>query len=165
MPNLDETHKRILEKKRKLGDIDHLSMSIFDKKIHREETENEFQKINKYSEGRCYGCATNDYVAAMTLDICYICIGKRGDFYDSSLLTFIMDKAELFCSLCGQWRFGGAHLNARLCRKCGFRVGENLKKYANEGGAMSNPFYQYLRRKQGNDWRWLEANHRHPYRK
>ena len=163
---MDDYHKRIIEKKKQKVNI----ANDAQKHMYREEEENGYQKINQHSEGRCYDCASTDYVYPILVDYCYSCIGKRGEFQDSSLITMVKEKPELFCMSCSKWRFGGAQLNARVCMKCGYKIRRNLNAYYRGdmgigGGYLSNPFYRKVRKDLGSDWLWLQQNQWDSWRK
>ena len=163
--NVDERHVDKMRKQRNPADIDSHHLNPITKKLLRQEFEHGYQKINKHSEGRCYGCTFNDVVRPTVADICYVCIGKRGDYKDSSLITFIATREELKCNFCGKWQIGGAQINIRLCPKCTTTVANNVKGFMREGGNMSNPFWRSIMRKQGKDWAILERQGGESWRK
>lgn len=161
---LDKTESNS-HKVRDVNDTEHHTLNVHQKRLLRTDQANEFTKINKYSEGLCYGCRKNDLVSAMIVDMCYACIGKRGNWHDAGLLTLIIEKPECHCFICGEYRLGGAHLNARFCLNCSKKIAKKVKEWNKGGGMFANPFYKYLKKQQGNDWRWLTLNHKTSFRK
>ena len=152
-------------KVKRVDDTEHSSMGIYEKRLMSVDQGNEFTKINKYSEGLCYGCRKHDFVSAGLVDMCFVCIGKRGSWHDSGLLTFVIEKPEVYCVFCQDYKMGGANLNARFCESCNAKIAKSVAQWQKNGGMYANSFYKYLRKKQGADWKALELqNIRSPRR-
>ena len=85
------------------------------KKIWNIHQNNEYTKVNNYKEGMCYNCFENNAVAALVLDICGDCAGKRGR---ETILVPIKQVYYGMCYFCGDYKFNLEQINGRLCTKC-----------------------------------------------
>ena len=117
---------------------------------------NEYTKVDNYKEGMCYNCFGNNAVAALVLDICGDCAGKRGR---ETILVPIKQVYYGLCFFCGKHKFNLEQINGRLCNKCHRKCANHIKEYNKKGGQFgADPFWQRMRKKHGKDWKIIFDN-------
>lgn len=113
----------------------------------------ELTRINKYSEGFCYGCGSNDHVISSLFYICKNCFDNHGREGLLAMVTQI-PKEEL-CDFCGYYRHTVRQINASLCKaRCMERVSRIHAKYRKAGGVQNlHPFIKKMKKKYGKDYK------------
>lgn len=112
----------------------------------------EQKKINKHSEGFCYGCNKVDYILSSLFYICQDCMHKRGH---EGLLAIVYQKpGEELCDFCGRWSkpFDCWQVNVSMCNSCMGKIKILHEKYRKSGGREQNPLTRRLRKKYGKDY-------------
>lgn len=125
----------------------------------REVTQADEQKrVNKYSEGFCYGCNKTDHIISTLFDVCHACRVKKGTEAVLSMPTRGKLKHAL-CDMCGVWKFDCTQVNASLCRPCMGRMSRLHYAYKKAGGFEgTHPFIQRMKKKYGKDYRHILGN-------
>lgn len=112
--------------------------------------DNEYQKINKHSEGYCWGCHRIDQVISTLIYACVPCMDKKG------LETVIRVVARKFkhelCDNCGKWKLDVFQINVSLCPKCMRKVTKIHKLYRKRGGQADSPYANKLKKVYGKGW-------------
>ncbi len=116
---------------------------------------NEFQRVDNYKEGYCFGCFTRKDAGATIVDVCLDCGMKRGH---EPVLAKISEKFYGYCMICGEYKFKLLHMNVRFCHRCYTKIRKNMKKLRQQGTDATDPFYKHLRRKLGKDWKYLMSD-------
>lgn len=117
----------------------------------------EYTRINKYGEGMCWGCMKIDQVISSLWDACAKCIAKRGA--EAIMAKTKTKPTEELCDFCGSWQGGSkgnfvSQINISMCRSCQGRVHSLHNQYQKTGGREGNhPYYQFLIKKHGKDWK------------
>ena len=125
------------------------------KQLDREQ-KNEHLRINKYSEGVCFGCHRKDLVRPALLYACEKCINKRG--LETLLAKVGLRNMQGFCLLHARTAWNVWQINVRLCPKCTQLVADADKYLKENGGELGvNPFWKYVKQKHGHDWAILFA--------
>jgi len=133
------------------------------KKIWDIHQNNEYTKVNNYKEGMCYNCFENNAVAALVLDICGDCAGKRGR---ETILVPIKQIYYGMCYFCGDYKFNLEQINGRLCTKCHRRCATHIKDYNKKGGQFgADPFWKSVKRRHGQDWKLIMNDPSQSYRR
>lgn len=133
------------------------------KKIWNIHQNNEYTKVNNYKEGMCYNCFENNAVAALVLDICGDCAGKRGR---ETILVPIKQVYYGMCYFCGDYKFNLEQINGRLCTKCHKRCATHIKEYNKKGGQFgADPFWKSVKRRHGQDWKLIMNDPSQSYRR
>lgn len=133
------------------------------KKIWDIHQNNEYTKVNNYKEGMCYNCFENNAVAALVLDICGDCAGKRGR---ETILVPIKQVYYGMCYFCGDYKFNLEQINGRLCTKCHRRCANHIKDYNKKGGQFgADPFWKSVKRRHGQDWKLIMNDPSQSYRR
>jgi len=133
------------------------------KKIWDIHQNNEYTKVNNYKEGMCYNCFENNAVAALVLDICGDCAGKRGR---ETILVPIKQVYYGMCYFCGDYKFNLEQINGRLCTKCHKRCATHIKEYNKKGGQFgADPFWKSVKRRHGQDWKLIMNDPSQSYRR
>ena len=128
------------------------------KRLLRKHQENEWTAVSKSQEGYCYVCLTRDWCIATLIDVCYPCAKRRGT---EPILRFVKGKEWGFCDVHGNYpRWYGEHyhivkLNVRVCRKCTKKITEGHRDLRRKGVHNVDPFYKFLKKKLGNDYRLI----------
>jgi hypothetical protein len=133
------------------------------KKIWKIHQDNEYTKVNNYKEGMCYNCFESNAVAALVLDICGDCAGKRGR---ETILVPIKQVYYGMCYFCGDYKFNLEQINGRLCTKCHRRCATHIKDYNKKGGQFgADPFWKSVKRRHGQDWKLIMNDPSQSYRR
>jgi len=133
------------------------------KKIWDIHQNNEYTKVNNYKEGMCYNCFESNAVAALVLDICGDCAGKRGR---ETILVPIKQVYYGMCYFCGDYKFNLEQINGRLCTKCHRRCATHIKDYNKKGGQFgADPFWKSVKRRHGQDWKLIMNDPSQSYRR
>lgn len=120
-------------------------------KLRKFAMEDEQTRINRYSEGFCYGCSKIDYIISSLFFICRECYQKRGK--EGLLANVSLSHAHQLCDICGFWKMNVWQRNVSFCRSCMSRTIEIHNKYRQGGGRMKlDPFITKMRRKYGKDY-------------
>ena len=103
------------------------------KKLRERVQEDEHTKINKYSEGYCYGCNKNDKILSTLVFWCGECMEKKGQ---EGLMGLIVKKTSWeLCDKCETWKFNEIwQINASFCDRCMRRLFLVHKNYRSGGG-------------------------------
>lgn len=152
--NTKENAERIAEE----GRITRLSKTNpLQLKLRESIQKNDYLKINKYSEGMCYGEMKRDQVLSTLIYVCSRCIEKRGT--EGILAKPTTKLTEELCDFCGHWE-GGKNgnfvhqINCSLCKTCQDRIHSLHTRYQKGGGReKQHPYFQYLAKKHGNEWK------------
>lgn len=130
------------------------------RKLLKQRQANEYTRISRRQEGRCFMCQSTNYVTATLIFSCVKCWERRGT---ESVLAVASSKPYGYCDLHGQ--YGRLEpegviyqLNARLCQKCTRVVAKHAHYLAKMGTENVDPFYKWVRRKQGKDWKLLSLD-------
>ncbi len=112
--------------------------------------DDEHTKINKYSEGYCYGCNKTDKILSTLVYWCGECIEKKGQ---EGLMALIVKKTSWeLCDKCEQWKFNEIwQINASFCDRCMRRINLIHKNYKAKGGRASAPNERKKRKLFGKD--------------
>jgi len=125
------------------------------KKLWHKHQSNEYTKIHERRiEGLCYGCFKRDYVSATIVDICKHCMDKRGL---EPILNIVVKKMYGYCFFCGKYNFEIYQINARFCQKCMALIRSRNKMLRTHGTHNVDPYWKYLRRVFGQDYRILSG--------
>lgn len=125
------------------------------KKLWEKHQNNEFQRVNNYKEGYCFGCFEKRDTGATIVEICLDCGMKRGH---EPVLAKIQEKFYGYCMICGKHKFKLIQINARFCHRCYTKIRKNMKFLRKKGNDNVDPFYKSLRRRLGKDWRFLMSD-------
>ncbi len=100
--------------------------------------DDEQTKINKYSEGYCYGCSKIDKILSTLVYVCSDCMEKRGA---EGLMAIIVRKHNYeLCDICGIWKFDNvSQINISFCDSCMKRMFRIHKAYKKKGGRANAP--------------------------
>lgn len=126
-------------------------------KLREKIQSDEYTRINKYSEAICWGCMKRDQVISSLWDACGKCIEKRG--IEAIMAKTKTKPTEELCDFCGTWQGGNkgnfvSQINISLCRSCQEKVHSLHRQYQKDGGREKlSPYYRYLVKKHGQDWR------------
>lgn len=128
-----------------------VGQSDIGKKIWSIHQKNEWTKVNNYKEAVCFSCLKSDAAAALVVDICGDCAGKRGR---ESILVPIKEVYHGLCYFCGTYKFHMEQINCRLCHPCHKHVAAIMTAYNKKGGLFgADPFWVKQRKKYGKDWK------------
>jgi len=107
-------------------------------------------RINKYSEGYCYGCNKIDKVTSTLIYSCTTCLEKRGQ---EGLMALVIRKTSWeLCDLHGGWKFNEIwQINCSLCTSCMRRLGKIHREYRKKGGRANAPDERRKRNIYGKD--------------
>jgi len=142
-------------------DVNHGTTDI-GKRIWDLHQKNEYTHVTEYKEALCFGCLKNDAAAALIVDICGDCAGKRGR---ETLLVSVKEVYYGLCYFCGHYKFNMEQVNCRLCRNCHRKVANIMKDYNKKGGFMgADPFWVRIKKKHGKDWKEIMNNGTKSYR-
>ena len=114
------------------------------KALWKKHQSNEFQHVDNYKEGYCFGCFTRKDTGATVVDICIDCGRKKGH---EVALAKIQEMFYGYCMMCGNYKFKLLQLNVRFCHRCYTKIRKNMKKLRKQGVNATDPFYKSLRRK------------------
>lgn len=121
------------------------------KKLWEKHQQDEYQRINKFREGLCYGCEQKNLVGARMIDVCKACLKKHSP---DIVLTVLSSKIYGWCMLCSRYTWDVGHINVRMCSKCNGRIARNATAHNSSGGKLANdPFWQKIRKKYGKDYK------------
>ncbi|HJZ23808.1 MAG TPA: hypothetical protein VJ201_05085 [Candidatus Babeliales bacterium] len=108
-------------------------------------------RINKYSEGFCYGCAKIDHIISTVFFICTECYQKRGT--EGLLANVSQSHSHQLCDICGFWKMGVWQRNVSFCQSCMRRTMRIHQKYRDGGGRSKlDPFIKRQQRRFGKDY-------------
>lgn len=146
---MNNRHDEAIERSEKnLIDI----KNIHQKKLVESRQSDEYKKINKHREGLCYLCWEIKYVTPDLFDVCFDCAAKKGK---EPILAIASRKEYGFCFVRGHYNWKVAQINARLCTSCARKVREKNKELRKAGTHQVDPFWKYLQRKFGKDYKIL----------
>lgn len=124
------------------------------KKIREAVQSDEQTRINKYSEGFCYGCSTVDKVMSTLVYVCGECMEKR----QTEGLMQILTKKHNYevCDIHGDWVLNDCfQINISFCDKCMKRMLKIHRLYRKAGGRDSAPDEKKKRAYYGKDFNEL----------
>ena len=123
------------------------------KHLRNKAQNNEFTKINKHGEGRCWWCGDVDKIVSSIYNSCEDCMSRKGC---ESIMTIMgVKKNHELCDFCGKWKIGVASINTSLDQKCINRVLKVHKLYRKQGGRMNAPIVKLAKKKFGKDYRQI----------
>ena len=121
--------------------------------------DNEYTKIDKYSEGRCWVCDKRDFILSTLIWGCPKCIDKRG--FDG-IMGFVTRKMKHeVCDVHNEndyYQMNCSQININVCQSCMRRVIRNHRKFQREGGVKSSPYAKKLQKIYGKDWSKVLGN-------
>ena len=158
---MQEEHKpndheeRLIRRQFQKGFTDGVGKKALD--IHQK---SEYTRLSKTNEGLCYLCWKKDYVIPTVVDVCWRCAHKKGH---EPLLAIVSKKMFGYCFAHGgystmEYENNIAQVNVRICEKCHSRVKQTYRKVKFDPQVRVDPFWKYVRRKLGQDWRILMQN-------
>lgn len=128
----------------------------YTKKERKRVQEDEYKKINLYSEGRCYRCGKTDKVISSLYLVCMEDLEKLGG---EALLNIVTQKTNIWelCDFCEKWVFHEVcQINCSLCDTCQRRVKLVHKAYRKGGGRVKlSPDAQRRRKIYGKDYNYI----------
>ena len=121
------------------------------RKIREAVQDDEQTKINKYSEGFCYGCNKIDKVISTLVYVCGECMEKRGT---EGLMQIIVKKHNYeLCDIHGDWVYNDSfQINVSFCDSCMKRLFRIHRAYKKAGGRASAPDEKRKRHYYGTDF-------------
>lgn len=126
------------------------------KKLWDMHQKDEYKSVNNYKEGYCWMCEEKKAVGATVVDVCQHCSRNRGM---ESILVSIANKGYALCHFCAKYQWDVYNINVRLCTSCYDRVRRTFKKFRHGGGDEElDPFWKYLKRRNGQDWKILMSD-------
>ena len=145
-----QRNEEIIEKDSRLGREKERRNTAHEKEMERVQND-DYLKINNYSEGYCYGCSVRDKIIQTLMYICTSCYRKRGQ--EGLFVNIVQKDAEELCDICGFWKLGVWQRNVAFCDKCVDRTEKIHNKYKKTN--QENPFQRRLRIKYGKDYKIL----------
>ena len=133
--------------KRRLGEKNDAT-----KKLKNKVQDDEYTRINRHSEGRCWYCSEVNKITSSVFNACEDCINSRGN---ESIMSIVGIKFNHeLCDFCGVWKQEVCSINTSLCDvKCCRRVARVHKLYKLAGGRHSAPIIKLAKRQYGKDYR------------
>lgn len=126
------------------------------RKLRERVQDDEQTKINKYSEGFCYGCAKKDKILSTLIYACGDCMEKRGT---EGVMSIVIKKHNWeLCDIHGEWKFDDVwQINISFCDSCMKRMFRIHKAYKAKKGRANAPD-ERRKRKYGIDINALTGN-------
>lgn len=133
-----------------------LKENVNTRKLRERVQDDEQTKINKYSEGFCYGCAKKDKILSTLIYACGDCMEKRGT---EGVMSIVVKKHNWeLCDIHGEWKFDDVwQINISFCDSCMKRMFRIHKAYKAKKGRANAPD-ERRKRKYGIDINALTGN-------